>query len=200
MTYLGGRVNRDFEAYFEPPEKCHEILRTRFLSAGTELSAAEGSVLSVLKSKYGFQISQPGFLREIGIPSSYYIKRINDHGKIAITGGRPQEFILDIWLDRRFSVFQSLTSKRQIEEKLKKMAGREVPYLLVAPSIIWANRIPLIIKSAIPEGVFFTTVERLNVRNDWHEALFRIDQLKNLAHFKDDSLCAEVHEKRLTKL
>ena len=80
------------------------------------------------------------------------------------------------------------------------MAGREVPYLLVVPSIIWANKIPLIIKSTIPEKVFFTTPERLNVRTDWHKALFRIDQIKNLTHFEDDSLSTPIHEKRLTKL
>lgn len=200
MTYLGGRVNRNFEAYFEPPEICHEIIRTRYLSAGTELSADEESVLTILKSKYGFQISKPAFLREIGLPSSYYVKRLNDKGKIAVVGDRPQEFILEIWLDRRFSIFQSLASNRQVEAKLREMAGREVPYLLVVPSIIWANKIPLIIKSTIPEKVFFTTPERLNVRTDWHKALFRIDQIKNLTHFEDDSLSTPIHEKRLTKL
>ena len=43
MTYLNGRVNGEFEAYIETPEMCHEILQTRYLSAGTEMAGAENT-------------------------------------------------------------------------------------------------------------------------------------------------------------
>ena len=57
MTYLNGRVNGEFEAYIETPEMCHEILQTRYLSAGTEMAGAEKSVLDCLRAKYGFTLT-----------------------------------------------------------------------------------------------------------------------------------------------
>ena len=200
MTYLNGRVDGYFEAYIETPEMCHEILRTRYLSAGTEMAASEESVLRRLRTRYGFAVTQPPFMKALGFPGAYYIKRLNSHGKIDVVGDRPQEFILDLWLDRRFSVFQNIANIERNEKELRKKVGREVPYLLVVGSPLLAKRIPSIIKTVAPETVFFTTPDRLTTKNDWHTALFQVDQLKNLNHFSDDSLYETVHELRMAKL
>jgi len=199
MTHLGSRVNGSFEAYFETPERCHEILQTRYLHLSTELSSVENSLLSDLYLRHKFRISQPSFLQEIGLPNAYYIKRMDENNRLRMIGNRPQEFILEIWLDRRFSVFQCLARHRQTEARLKRIANREVSYLLIVPSIVWADKIPLITKSTIPDDVFFSTPDRIK-SSPWHEALFQIDQIKNLFHFEDDSLKNITHEKRLTKL
>lgn len=134
------------------------------------------------------------------MPNAYYIKRLDEQGKLSIVGNRPQEFILDIWLDQRFSVFQGVASRERIEAKLLRIANRKVPYLLIVPSIVCTNLIPQITKSIIPKEVFFSTPDRLETHTKWHEALFRIDQIKNLSHFCDDSLEVYIHEKRLTKI
>lgn len=200
MTYLNGRVNGEFEAYIETPEMCHEILQTRYLSAGTEMAGAEKSVLDCLRAKYGFTVTQPPFLKTLGFPGAYYIKRLNTQGKIDVIGSRPQEFILDLWLDRRFSLFQNITNIERNEKVMRERVGREVPYLLVVSSPIWAKRIPSITKTAISETIFFTTPDRMSTKSDWCRALFQIDQLKNMNHFKDDSLLETVHELRMAKL
>lgn len=200
MKYLGSRVNGNFEAYFETPERCHEILKTKYISVSTELSALENESLVDLRSRHGFSIFRPPFLQGLRRPQAYYIKRIDENGNLIIVGSRQQEFILELWLDHRFSVYQNLTNHDQFKIELNKYAHREVPYLLVVPSIAWANRIPQITKSPIPDDVFFTTPERLKNNSKWSEALFQIDQIKNLVHYQDDSLRMAVHEKRLTKL
>ena len=41
---------------------CHEILQTRYLSAGTEMAGAEKSVLDCLRAKYGFNPFSHDFL------------------------------------------------------------------------------------------------------------------------------------------
>lgn len=102
--------------------------------------------------------------------------------------------------DQRFSVFQSLASHAQIESKLLRITNRRVPYLLIVPSFVWANIIPQIAKSFPSKEVFFTTPDRLATRTKWHEALFQIDQIRNLFHFYDDSLSVCIHEKRLTRV
>lgn len=198
MEYLGCRNNGNFEAYFETPGKCHEIIKTKYLSAASELSADEYAVLTDLR-RFRFRISSPSFLKEIGLHNTYYIKRLGEDGKLNFVGNRPQEFIVDLWMDRRFSVFQRIVSHKQIEARIRKLANREVSYLLIVPSITWVNKIPLVTKSSIPEGLFFSTPERLRNTFNWYEALFQIDQLKNLYHFQDDSLRVPVHEKRLIK-
>ena len=200
MTYLNGRVDGQFEAYIETPEMCHEILQTRYLSAGTEMAASEEAVLRFLRTKFGFAVTQPPFLKALGFPGAYNIKRLNLQGKINVVGDRPQEFILDLWLDRRFSVFQNIANIERNEKELRKKVGREVPYLLVVDSALWAKRITSVTKAAISETIFFTTFDRLVTKNDWHTALFQIDQLKNLSHFADDSLSETVHELRMAKL
>ena len=128
------------------------------------------------------------------------MKRLNTQGKIDVIGSRPQEFILDLWLDRRFSLFQNITNIERNEKVMRERVGREVPYLLVVSSPIWAKRIPSITKTAISETIFFTTPDRMSTKSDWCRALFQIDQLKNMNHFKDDSLLETVHELRMAKL
>ena len=200
MTYLGSRVNGQFEAYFETPERCQEILRTRYLNASTGLRRAEDGAMRAIGEKFGFQITQPSFLSSLGFSDAYYIKRIDGRGRVRIVGKRPQEFILGLWLDQRFSTFQTIAAVSQMEAKLRKMAGREVPCVFLVNSPMWVKRIPQITKANVSEQVFFTSPERLEVNSDWHKALFQVDQLKNLNHFTDDSLSETVHELRMAKL
>lgn len=199
MVHLGDRVKGNFEAFFEDMKTSHEIIQSRYLHSNIKINLSDMDILKKIEQAHGFKIAKPQFLEEIFMSDCFYIRKIDSEtGKIIKIQGRPQEFILDIWMDSRFSALRNIANYSLTRETMRRIAGRGIPYVLVVPSISWANNTLKILDFSMPDEIFFTTPERLQTLS-WNEALFRIDQIKNLLHFSDDSLSEEVHERRLTK-
>ena len=196
LKYIGDRITGNFEVYLDIPEKLHERMKLRFTSKYTVVPE-ETEIFQEFANK-GFSISNPQFLSKLDTSISYYARKLTADKKILIEDGRPQEFLLDIWLDGRLSIARNMTRFQQTTGKLVKMAGREIPYLIVLPSEQAAVNLLKTMDTQQPTGIFFTTPARL-AANPWYEALFRFDQLGNLVHFQNNSLTMTVHERRFSK-
>jgi len=192
--YLNGR----FEAVIDTPENLHEFVKTQFLSLQTETAEVGDEVLGNLRSIHGFVPSSPSFLSGMEYPYGFYARRLTEQKKVLVSDGRPQEFLVDVWLDGRLSVLRTILSEEQAARQTRAAVGRAIPHLVVAPDERAAAQALRVIGTAQPKNMFFTTPARLSACS-WAEALFTIDQLGNLSHFAGDSLVEAVHECRLPK-
>lgn len=198
LSHLAERVNGQFEVYIDSSDALHRIIKSQLLLLETEETSGVMAVRRDIQKTQSFSISRPPFLRELDTPYGYYVRKLNEARRIQIVGGRPQEFLLDIWLDGRLSVFRNFLLYNRSLRKIRSLTRRDISYLIVVPSEKWANLILWIVNTPQPPGVFFTTPARLSACT-WSEALFNIDQLGNLAHYTDASLSSLVHERRLAK-
>lgn len=196
--YIADRVNGQFEVYIDAPAALHEIIQTHLIALEPESSCSETEVYKDIRQTQGFLLSKPAFLTQVDAPFEFYIRKLNDQKKILTINGRPQEFLLDIWLDGRLSVLRNLVFFNRLSRQIVSMTKRPLSYLVVVPSEKWALTVLRIINSPQPQGVYFTTPTRLSACN-WEGALFYIDQLGNLMHFTDASLKDMVHERRMAK-
>ena len=198
LEYLSDRINGQFEVYIDAPDKLHNIIQSKLLFLTDMKDNQKLDVCRSLKHEHGFIPSSPNFLTQVDAVFEFYTRRLNKNKKIMIKGGRPQEFLFDVWLDGRLSVCRNIMFFRRISQKIKKYTGRFIPYVVLVPSESWALNALKAMKIYQPEYIYFTTLDRLRACN-WAEALFSIDQLGNMVHFKDDSLKETVHERRVKK-
>ena len=109
---------------------------------------------------------------------------------------RPQEFILDIWLDGRLSVLHKIMYYHNIERALKAKLGRSIAYLVVVPDERWINKTLALYDAHGAQNVFFTTIVRLEGEK-LNEALFQLDGLGTVHHFSNMGLKELVYERRI---
>lgn len=198
LGYLAGRINGTFEVYVNEPAALHQIIQTQMLGWETDEAGRAASILQNLYQSHRFLLSRPAFLSKMEAPYGYYIRKLNERGRIQIVDGCPQEFLMDLWLDGRVSVIRNLLYSDHSKRQSRILTGRVLPYLLILPSEKWAFDILQAADIPQPKEVYFTTPARLSTCI-WQKALFRIDPLGNLSHYADISLKTLVHERRLAK-
>ena len=94
---------------------------------------------------------------------------------------------------------------KRISKEIKQYTGRFIPYIVVVKSEIWIAQVLQSMKIGELCNIYFTTLDRLKAiqnrkgRYGWPEALFQIDCLGNLVHFKDMLLQETVHERKILK-
>lgn len=196
MAHIADRVNGKFEVYIDGVEALHDIVKTQLLKLHPVETSEAADVCHSISSAHGFSISQPPILKELDVPYSYYVRQLNADKKIHVIGNRPQEFLMDIWLDGRLSVLRNILYYQCSLNQIEKLTRRKLAYVVVVPSECSACALLKVLKITQPAGLFFTTPARLAER-PWNKALFCIDQLWNLNHFADNSLSVAIHEKRL---
>lgn len=185
FRHIGDRINGNFEVYVNVPEALHEVIKTRLFHLESKQNAP---IYSDLRKNHSFLLSR--------FQEFVYIRKLNAEGKVLAIGGKLQEFLFDIWLDGRLSMLQNILYFNRISAKIRSSAGRALAYVVVVPSEKWIHNILKSVKLIQPPNIYFTTPTRLSGER-WPEALFVIDQLNNLLHYKDDSLQETVYERRL---
>ena len=196
MTHIPDRVNGYFEAYVDGVKALHEIVKARILPPIKDIEASELAICRTINLQHGFSVPKPALFQELAVRYTYYIRSLDENRKIRVFHGRVQEFILDIWLDGRLSILRSILFYQRSLGQIRKKAGRDLAYVIIVPSEKAACVLLKELNSPQPEGMYFTTPDRL-AQKAWHQALFSIDLLWNLSHFTDESLEETVHEKRL---
>jgi hypothetical protein len=195
MTYLPDWFNGRFDVFLGSPEELHEVVESKFLGKRNGLHERRENVLKLLWETHGLAPSRPTFLDKLDYPIDYYIRSLNRDGTVAVEGGRPVEFLLDIWIDGRMSALRNVARNNGLSHQTREQAGRSMRHLVVLPNEKAAYSILEMIRSEQPKEIYFTTLERLE-KYELPEALFAIDALDNLVHFSDWSLRPTVHERR----
>ncbi len=196
VTYIIDRVDGRFECYVGSSEELHSRIKSHILGWSTPERAIEDASCRALQNNFGFSISTPSFLKGLDTSFDLYIRRLTPEKKIEVFNKRPQEFLVDIWLDHRSSVVRTILNYRKLSSQITQVTKRQMAYLIIVPSETWIYKKLKQMDVSQPDNIYFTTPSRLSACN-WEEAIFIIDIIGNLAHFTDKSLNGYVHEKKL---
>jgi len=187
------KIDGKFEIYADAPAILQDILIER---ASSKLQGATG--LKTHLSAHGYSISQATFEKITSLKFDAYIRKLTPAGKVIIQNGRPQEFLLDVWFDGRLSVLHKILYYHDVDRALRAKIGRGIPYLVVVPDELRANRMLALCEARGTQNVFYTTTDRL-AGDKFNEALFQLDELGTVYHFSNMGLKETVYERRFAK-
>ncbi|EOU1989322.1 hypothetical protein C4D27_11210 [Clostridium perfringens] len=123
----------------------------------------------------------------------YYIRKINNRNTIVVQNGKIQEFLFDEYLYSPFSVLNKIFYHSRNSSCFKHDYQRDISYIILVNDI---NNLYSDLKTVDLtdiKDVYFTTLERLQKR-PLYEALFQIDSMGNLYHFKNYGLQGRIFE------
>lgn len=195
FKFLGDRFTNNFECYVNTPENCHEIIKGNFFKMDTPLRSDAAKCIELMTKQYGFTISKPGFFSELNGSFRAYARKNISKSKIQIIDGHPQEFIFDIWLNGRLSILRNIFFWEKFSAEIEKWVGRKMRYLIIVPSEAWILFLIKCMKINVPDGICFSTLERLKY-GYLPKVFFTIDSLLNIVHFENYSYSSTIHEKR----
>lgn len=199
MKYVGDKIGADFDVYVESPCVCHGIIQDKYLLGETPIERKVAAVCANISKRHSFKLSKPPFLTRLDHLHDFYARKLTADKKVETINGRPQEFLIDFWLDGRLSLLCNIMRYKQSLMTMKSAVGRILSYVVVIPSEKWASYLLHYLHGVQPQTLFFTTPNRLENRL-WEESVFRIDQLGNIVHFKDRSLKETIHECRANQI
>lgn len=192
--FLIDKIDGNFEVYADAPGTLQNVLLTKMRGVPTNLQT--GMVHKRLITAHGFSISQALFGEITSFAFDGYIRKLTPAKKVMVQDGRPQEFLLDIWMDGRLSVLHKILYYHSIERRFKTHVARSVPYLVVVPDERWVNRILTLCDAQGTQNVFYTTMDRLG-KSEFNEAVFQLDEQGTVHHFSNMGLKESVYEYRL---
>lgn len=191
--FLIDKIDGSFEIYADAPAVLQSILLAKLKGVAPHLKAV--IAYKSLITAHGFSISEAQFGKITHFEFDGYIRKLTPARKVMIQDDRPQEFLLDIWLDGRLSVLHKILYYHDIERRFIANATRNVPYLVVVPDERWVNRILALCSAREVQDVFYTTADRLG-NGRFNEAVFRLDERGTIYHFSNMGLKETVYERR----
>ena len=191
--FLIDKIDGSFEIYADAPAVLQSILLAKLKRVAPHLKAV--IAYKSLITAHGFSISEAQFGKITRFEFDGYIRKLTPARKVMIQDDRPQEFLLDIWLDGRLSVLHKILYYHDIERRFIASATRNVPYLVVVPDERWVNRILALCSAREVQDVFYTTADRLG-NGRFNEAVFRLDERGTIYHFSNMGLKETVYERR----
>ncbi len=187
-------VDDKFEVYIDTRERLISLLMNMVSFYKKELPEPVDQAKDLIK-KDGFQFVNGYSISKFtgGISYSYYLRRLNSKKAIEIVHNKVQEFVLDSYNFRPFSVLKKIQYLRQSNVSYKEIMGRELSYIILTDDLEEAYHDLRVINLIYIENLCFTTLERLE-RYGLPRALVTIDSLSNVSSYKDMGLSKTVFE------
>ena len=194
--YLLDAVDVEFEVFVDAPEILLDILTEQTLK-GPGLCAAGDRARRALHALNGFSFSRAGFSTFLSSEYDSYIRKLDPERHVAVQDGKPQEFLLDYWMDGRVSVVHKIFFHNKTNFAFEQRMRRGISYMIVVPSEKWLSNVLAQCGARGMKDVYFTTAERLEKRS-LPEALFQIDEVGALYHYLNCGLKERCFERRLS--
>ena len=191
--FLIDKIDGNFEVYADEPGTLQDILLEKMEGVSTNLQTAK--TYKNLIAAHGFSISEALFGTITHYEFDGYIRKLTPAKKVMIQEDRPQEFLLDVWLDGRLSVLHKILYYHDIERRFRACVARSVPYLVIVPDEKWVNRMLALCNARGVQDVFYTTTDRLR-NSEFNKAVFQLDEQGTVYHFSNMGLKETVYEHR----
>ena len=191
--FLIDKIDGDFEVYADAPDTLQEILVAKM--KGMSISQQAVMAHENLMTAHGFSLSKTLFGEITHFKFDGYIRKLTPGKKVMVQDDRPQEFLLDIWLDGRLSVLHKILYYHDIKRRFKASVARSLPYLVVVPDERWANRVLALCSARGVQDIFYTTTDRLG-NGEFNQAVFQLDERGTVYHFSNMGLKETVYEHR----
>lgn len=200
---ISDKIEESFEIYVDTRENLINIIKEQArlyqTAEKTDLDRAKE-----LLEKAGFFFSSGSLIAPMigDTLFSYYLRKYkpDKKGSLEIVGGTVQEFVIDSYHNKPYSVLRKVESLGQANifyeknmRKRKAGTGRTLKYIILCDNLydIWHDL--YITGMSYTKNIVATTLERLETM-PLHEALVTISENGNVNHFLDMSLTKSKYE------
>jgi len=193
-------LDSDFEIYVGTKDELLHILKKRLIPACMGSDPHAELIKKVLELKHGFHVTNGEQIKNIfhGTKYGFYIRKLNEAGKVVVENNRVQEFLVDDYIFEKATVVSKIAYMSKNNTFFKQQFQREISYLIIAKNEEQLFRDLRMIDLLGLPNIYFSTYQRLK-ENPFHEALFQIDMLGNLHHFVNNGLDERVFEENLSE-
>lgn len=194
---LVDKIDPQFEIYVDTAHNLMNILFDEIVPLTNEYRSLIDELRRLLTTQYGFRFSSADFVNKLNSSMKYdfYMRKLNEKNCVLVENGRPQEYLLGLYLTRPLSVMHNILYHNYAMVALKSKVKRALPYLIIGASEKRIYNDLVVMNARGISNVFFTTPDRLKTKT-FGEAIFQIDELGNLVHF-NQSLTTPIHEQRM---
>lgn len=192
------QISPKFEFFIGDEETLIALLKDRFIDQYSAFSQKISSLQSVLMTYHGFSSSLAyNLVTDLeDTVFDLYIRKLNERKNILVVDGKPQEFLVDYYINEPISVLKKIAFFKAATVGIRAQFGREISYLVVVDDIKSLYRDLSVLDIRSEPNVFFTTEERLRMKL-FPEAIFQFDGLGNLFHFSDEVYNKPVFEQKM---
>lgn len=193
-------LDSEFEIYVGTKDELLHILKKRLIPACMGNDPHGELIKRVLELKHGFHITNGEQIKNIfqGTKYGFYIRKLNDSGKVTVENNRVQEFLVDDYIFEKATVISKIAYMNKNNTFFKQQFQREISYLVIAKNEEQLYRDLRMIDLLGLPNIYFSTYQRLKEK-PFHEALFQIDMLGNLHHFANNGLEERIFEENLSE-
>ena len=128
-----------------------------------------------------------------GFNFAYYARILNKDKTIAIKDNKVQEYVIDSYHDKPYSIIKKIQSLKHANLAYREMLGRDLTYIVVADYLEDIYHDLKIIDLLYIDNVVYTTIERLK-KYPLPKALVTLDAYGNVSHFGDYGLSKVIYE------
>lgn len=185
-----------FEVYVDTAENLLNIVFRKFTPNSFQQIEEIKNLSNTVLSLHQFVSSASTFMTKVVPYSDYmaYIRKLDHTRHILVQDGRPQEFLLDSYLDRPLTVLHQIVDHRKVCAEMIRSLGRKIPYLVLVSDEKSFYQDLMLAQCLDWSDVYFTTKDRL-VSTSFPEAVFQYDNNGNLFHFRDFGLQERIFER-----
>ena len=192
-------VDEKFEIYIDTRERLISLLVNKVAYLKKEIKEPLDDAKKIYEKNgfsfvAGYNIAQ--FLG--GITYDYYLRKLDKKNSVKVEGGKVQEFVMDSYHYRPFSVLKKIQYLRQSNISYREAVKRNITYVILVDDLEEIYHDLRVINLIYIENLCFTTLERLEKYGPW-QGLVTIDALGNISRFQDKGLKETVYEYNLVE-
>lgn len=190
-------LDSDFEIFIGTRNEILNLMFQHFIPKILQSCFEMEKIKSILIENK-FHVSNGYMLKKhlLNTEFEYYIRKIKNNNSILVENGKVQEFIVDEYLYRPFSVLTKIAYHQRNSSCFKHDFDRDICYLVLVNDIDSLYNDLKVVDLIGVKGVYFTTLDRLKTK-PFYEAIFQIDSLGNLHHFANFGLRERIFEYNL---
>lgn len=192
------KIDNNFEIYVDTKENLLELVDEKIrVSKGIMKDNTD----EIFKSfaMHGFSVAYGELLSNYtgGTIFDLYARKIDENNNVIIEDGKVQEYVVDDYINKPFSVMKKIAFLSRVNTYFYSNFNRELSYIVVVESEEEIFRDLQLLDLIGIQNVYFTTINRLQMKTHFKNALFEVDGFGNVYTFKDNALDFRQFEKEL---
>lgn len=182
------RISENFDIYIDTKENILEIVEGIVKASQGKIKSRTDEVFKAF-AMHGFSVAYGDLISKYtgSVVYDIYGRKINENNEIILEDGKLQEYVIDSYVDKPFSVLKKIAYLNNTNAYFSQVFQRELTYIVVIDSEEEMFK-DLRLLNLIETGAYYTTLERLEKEKDFNKAIIEFDGFGNIYTFKDKGL------------
>lgn len=177
-TFLD-EIKPDFEIVVKPRDAMLDYVFSSLIPSILNQNRRENQFLQYLQKK-GFTLSYGYHLNQhlLGDFYQYYVRKLDEDGKIISRQGTPQEYFVDFYLNEELSVLHRIEYFKRNDRLYRDKFGRGTNLIIVTDNVeqLYKDLDKLGPRALGQQGIFVVDLNTMSSRNEVYQNLLQLSQ------------------------